>query len=185
MTILMMRQYMTIAVLSVLVCTLWIVRSNMPTVRQPALHIEWHHPPRTLWHLHSLKASAPKVVDKDTASSIAVVAVRDLNALALHSIERQYTYVFTGKVLCGEGPCHTAEVQASLASKRNSDVHETASVQPDGSYSLKVSFTELPKEELDWKLTAFSGRHLSSEVDGQHILTEQEPTVVVEKSINL
>ena len=53
-------------------------------------------------------------------------------------------------------PCQATEVKISLDTDRNPHVERSAAVQPDGTYELQVSLTELPHERVDWKVSALN-----------------------------
>jgi hypothetical protein len=178
MTILLMRQYLTLAILAAMVWMLWVIRPAITSMPTPAIHVTWHRPV-------SYARPPMAAIEKQKPAPAGVAQAKDINHLPLHSIERQYTYLFTGRVMCGQAPCKTADVQVTLQSIRNGDVHQSTTSNPDGTFSLQIALVEFPQGQIDWTMVAHSNEARRVELSGHHILTEQDSTVVVEKSIHL
>jgi len=104
--------------------------------------------------------------------------------LFLHSFEKQYTCIFTGKVTCGGGPCHVAQVEVHMASRKNPNIVKTTTLQPDGNYQLSVLLTEDLHEHIDWWIVVDSPESEATQVQGRQILME-DSTINIEEPIRL
>src|SRR5258708_13576248 len=92
--------------------------------------------------------------------------------LYLHTFEKEYTAVFSGKVTCGDGLCHAAYIQIHISSKQNPHMVKTVAIQPDGSFETSVIFKEYLHENMDWWIVADSPESASKQVQGREILMD-------------
>lgn len=104
--------------------------------------------------------------------------------LYLHSFEKEYTCVFSGKVTCGDGLCQSAEVLVHVNSKQNLDIAKTAIIQPDGSYQVSILLKELVHEHIDWWIVADSPESTTKQVQGRQILMD-DSVIAIEEPLRL
>jgi hypothetical protein len=103
----------------------------------------------------------------------------------LHTIQSQiYRLTFSGKVRFSGAIDTGTEVRARVMPQNGKTVEAIAKVDVDGHFTLTLSFESYPNEPLDWTLTAKSGHLASTVVEGRQILSE-EPTLSIQKSIEL
>ena len=107
----------------------------------------------------------------------------ELRELGLRSLMRHFTYVYNGKVLCGQVPC-PADLELVIDTTHHPDTHLHAQTQPDGSYSIQVSMLEDPHDQIDWRLTARGCDWSTDEMHGRHIL-EDDPNITITNSLHL
>jgi hypothetical protein len=123
---------------------------------------------------HQHHALPPKIQEEE----------KNMNALALHTFQREYTCVFTGKVSCGDGPCKDAEVQIHVASAQNPEIVRKTNLQEDGSYEVTVLLKEFPHEQVDWSISAGSPDASQKQIQGRQILMD-DSTIAIEEPLLL
>lgn len=120
---------------------------------------------------------APRVPARHGAASPA-----EMNGLPLGSLVRDYAYVFSGVVRCGDEPC-SADLELNVDTTHNEGISHRARTRPDGAFTMTVAVSEVPHEPIIWKLTARSGSKIG-ESHGQQILMDDR-TVTVDQPVNL
>ncbi|MFA5975661.1 MAG: hypothetical protein WC859_05780 [Elusimicrobiota bacterium] len=119
-----------------------------------------------------VRAPAPPVMKSLPSSS-------SLNGVPMTNIMRTYTYIFRGRLTCGDQPCTDAQGRVALESIHNPDLQELIHPTGDGTYEVRVELTELPNESVRWTLN-FAGTGIQTkELQGQAILMD-DPTVTIE-----
>ena len=96
---------------------------------------------------------------------------------------RSYHCIYSGHVTCNDQPC-AATVKIALATANNPDVHRTFQTESDGRFSIDLKLSELPREMVDWKLSAVRGEMSDTEAHGRHILMDDD-NINVDQSFNL
>jgi hypothetical protein len=108
--------------------------------------------------------------------------------LEWHTAGQTYTYVFTGVVRNQGRPCPNARIQLQLSTGSKTDMIQDTVAGEDGRYELTVAVSGNPKSAADWKLVAQAPNTStldSTEVTGRMILTQNEDTVMVQRTIQL
>jgi hypothetical protein len=105
-------------------------------------------------------------------------AIREFSGLPLQSILRTYHYTFEGQVSCPSAPC-SPQVELVMETERNPDVRKKISVASDGTFREELTISELPLEQVDWRLIAHEARFISSETEGRQILNDESEISVV------
>lgn len=172
MTLFLLRRYLTMAIFFTMLSMLPLTRIRLSHHTHPGVAL----PPKVLLR----PAVRPALKHPSSKSQ---QALNNFNGVRLRRDLKDYTYVFSGKVACGQNPCSQVEVRLALDTARNPDVEKMTLAQPDGSYAIKVSLKEFLHEQVDWKLTARSQTHVT-EVHGRQILTD-EPILQLERSLDL
>jgi len=145
-------------------------RISMPKVARPAVV----PPPAVL--------PPPSAVHRE--GRVTIEGVVD-NTVEMHHLLKTYTTYFSGTVSCGTQPCNGGTVEVKLDSDHQSEITQEATVQPDGSYSLKVSLQELPDEQVDWEIIARSPESSTQVIEGRLILTDETSDFNVDQTIAL
>jgi hypothetical protein len=103
----------------------------------------------------------------------------DWNAMWMNSVKRTYTYVFRGRLTCGDHPCTDAQVHVALESTHNPDLQQVIRPTGDGAYEVRIPISEVVNESVKWTLS-FAGTGVQAkELQGQAILMDN-PTVTIE-----
>jgi hypothetical protein len=163
---------MAISKIAVKMAALWVLLASFFVPLQQTAPVLFKH----AIHRHHHHKVAPVVAP--------VVEEAPSNRLFLHSFEKEYMCVFTGKVTCGDEPCRAGNVQVHITSTKNPNIVKSAVVQPDGTYEVSVVVKELLHEHLDWWIIADSPDSASKQVQGREILMD-DPNVRVEQPLNL
>ena len=124
-----------------------------------------------------VRLTTPKV-------AVSRIAKQDDNLSNLHSFEKEYTCLFTGKVICGDSPCQTADIQIHVTSKQNPEIVKTVSLQSDGSYEASVLIKEILHENVDWWIVADSQESGAKQIQGRQILMD-DALINIEETIQL
>jgi hypothetical protein len=118
-----------------------------------------------------------------TSPAVAIDPVYS-HKLTLHSFEREYNLIFSGKITCGDLPCQAAAVKLHIESRQNPNIVKAATIQSDGSYEVSIFLKESLHEHMDWSLVADSPDSASRQVSGREILMD-DSTVHIEQPVQL
>jgi len=99
-----------------------------------------------------------------------------------------YTYVFSGQIMCHNSPCANAKVDVDLVTSAQGAIAQSTRTGEDGRYQLEISVSGTPEDSSLWKLEAHSAgvsSQASAQAEGRIIFTEDQKTVVVNRSLLL
>ena len=109
-------------------------------------------------------------------------------ALEWGSSVHTYMYVFSGLVTCQNHPCANVHVDLVLETENQGALTQTALTGNDGRYLMQVTLQGSPQEASSWKLTAQTSSmsdQESAEAEGRVILSEDQTTVMVDRTLPL
>jgi hypothetical protein len=96
----------------------------------------------------------------------------DFNGLPLRSTARDYRVHLSGQV-AGNEALRATELELTLLTDRNTEIHRLVAVQPNGSFDLQIPLTEYQQAQMDWHLVARRGGVVVTEARGRRILTTE------------
>lgn len=123
---------------------------------------------------------APLVSAVPQASAKIETPFPELRGATLRPFDKAFTYIFLGRVICGDKPC-PAEVELIVNTADNPDKHFRASVDDTGAFRISVSFWEDPQQQIEWRLTARTPDWMIGEVHGRRILLDDGIVTVDEQ----
>jgi hypothetical protein len=107
-----------------------------------------------------------------------------INGLPLQSTLREFHYVLSGQVTCGNAPC-AADLHLVLQSDHNDDLKQIFTTGPDGRFECRMTFKENLHQLLDWRVMVYTPQTYPVELHGRQILTDDDDDLNIQKNIQL
>jgi len=121
---------------------------------------------------HRIHPVVVKPIQAPSRSVVTVTEVRDSNQLRMNSIQHDYVYSFSGRILCGSEGC-AQDVRVSLDSDYNAGVSRSIRSDENGHYSVQIPFREFARRPVDWRISVTLPDSPAIEAHGRTILAEE------------